>query len=367
MSYNIKTKPLLKGVLLLFVLWLFFAGVYYSRPFLVPLAFASILAMLLWPITRKMESWGINSKLAALVSVLLLVGVAAGVFFLLGKQVKSFSEDLPQMKQQFEQRLSAAQDFLKEEFGITEQRQEKVLQESKQNAGNVGQQFAASFLSAIAKTLLMLVYIFLLLIYRQRFKNFILKYSPEEQREKVHGVILTSAHVAKSYLSGRLLLMFILAIAYCTGLSFIGIPNAIFFGVLAAILGIIPFVGNVLGAFFPLAMALLNQGSSAAIGVIILFTAVQLLENYVLEPLVVGKKVDLNGFFAISVVVLGEIIWGLSGAILAMPLLGIAKIIFDNIRQLQPMGYLIGEDQNEGDSDFSDKIVRKVKGAVGKN
>jgi predicted PurR-regulated permease PerM len=366
MSVNLRTKPLLKGVLILFVLWLLFAGIYYGRPFLVPLAFAGILAMLLWPITRKLESWKVNPKLAALISVLLLVGVVTGVFYLLGKQIQSFSEDLPQIQQQFEEKLTAAQEYLEEEFGVSEQKQEEVVEQSKQGAGNMGQAFAASFVNLLVKTLLMLVYIFLFLLYRHKFKNFIIQYTPEQNREKARNVINNSAHVAKSYLSGRLLLMLILAVAYCTGLSVIGIQQPIFFGVLAAILGIVPFVGNILGAFFPLAMALLNEGTTVAIWVVVLFTIVQLIENYLLEPLVVGKKVDLNGFFAIAVVVLGEILWGLSGAILAMPLLGIAKIIFDNIKQLRPLGYLMGEDNNESDSDVSEKLIGKVKGALGK-
>ncbi|EMR00782.1 AI-2E family transporter [Cesiribacter andamanensis] len=208
----------------------------------------------------------------------------------------------------------------------------------------------------------MLVYIFLLLLYRARFKNFIIQYTPEERRDKAHEIIVRSAHVAKDYLGGRLLLMIILAVFYCVGLSVIGIEQAIFFGVLAAILGIIPFVGNILGAILPISMALINDGTSTALAVVGLFTVVQLIENYLLEPMVVGKKVDLNAFFAIAIVILGEMLWGISGAILAMPVLGIAKIIFDNIKQLEPLGYLIGEDKNESDSGLSKKLVDKIKG-----
>lgn len=369
MSYKIYTKPLLKGVLIFLILWLFFAGIHYARTFLVPLAYAAIFAMLLWPIARKMESWGLNQKLADLLAVLLLVAVVVGVVSLLSNQIESFAKDFPQLKQTFLEKFNKAQEFISEKFGITEQRQQNLLEQGKGGASSAGKSFAAAFFNTIAQSLLMLVYIFLLLLYRTRFKNFILQYVSDERKEKAHQVILTSAHVAKSYLGGRLLLMLILAVAYCTGLSIIGLEQAIFFGVLAAILGIIPFVGNVLGALPPLAMALINQGTTAALGVIILFTIVQLIENYLLEPLVVGKKVDLNAFFAIAIVVLGEIIWGISGAILAMPFLGIAKIIFDNIKPLKPIGYLVGEDQegDEDSKDMSDKMVDKVKSIFSKS
>lgn len=367
MSYNISTKSILKLVLILFLLWVFFAGVYYAKPFLLPLAYAAIFSMLLWPVTRKMESWGINQKVACLVSVLLLVAVVVGVFYLLSNQIQGFAKDLPALKETFTEKLESVQEYLSEQFGVSEERQEQVLEDSKGSATSMGKTFAASLLNTFAQSLLMLVYIFLLLLYRQRFKNFILLYIDEAKRKEAHQVILRAANVAKSYLSGRLLLMLILAVAYCTGLTLIGLEQAIFFGTLAAILGIIPFVGNIIGAILPLTMALINQGSTAALWVILLFTAVQLVENYILEPLVVGKKVDLNGFFAIAVVVLGELVWGISGAILAMPFLGIAKIIFDHLQPLKPVGYLMGEEQEdeEGNS-MVDKIMQKAQAVLGK-
>jgi predicted PurR-regulated permease PerM len=342
-------------------MWLFFAGIRYAQPFLEPLAFAAIIAMLLWPVSRTMESWGINEKLAALISVILFVALIFGIFYLLSSQIQGFSKELPQLQSTLNEKINQAQEYIQEQFGISEKQQQQAIQKGKSGASSIGQQFAMSFVSVVVKGLLMLVYIFLLLLYRQRFKNFIIKYTPEEKRENAKKIIVNSANVAKGYLGGRLLLMSILAVCYCVGLSVIGVQQAIFFGVFAAVLSIIPFVGNIIGAILPLSLALLNQGTTAAMGVVILFTATQLLENYLLEPLVVGKKVDLNGFFAISVVILGEIIWGISGAILAMPFLGIAKIIFDNIRPLNPMGYLIGEDDNENDSGWGKKLVEKVK------
>jgi predicted PurR-regulated permease PerM len=362
MSYHIATRPLLRAVLIFLTVWAFFAGIYYAKPFLTPLVFAGLFAMLLWPVCRTLEGWGLNDKLAAFLAVLLFVGVFVGVGFLLSNQIKSFMGELPKLQESFENRLEDAKIFIEDKFGISEERQEKALTEQGRRRGRqLGQQAAFYFVNALGKFLIMLVYLFLLLIYRARFKNFIIQYTPEARREQARQVIVRSAHVAKDYLSGRLLLMVILAIMYVTGLSIIGIEQAIFFGVLAAILGIIPFVGNILGAILPISVALINEGTTAAIAVVALFTVVQLIENYLLEPLVVGKKVDLNAFFAIAIVILGEMLWGISGAILAMPVLGIAKIIFDNIKQLEPLGYLIGEDHPGEDSDRGSKLAQKIK------
>ncbi|EMR00783.1 AI-2E family transporter [Cesiribacter andamanensis] len=148
MSYHIRTKPLLRAVLIFLTVWAFFAGIYYAKPFLSPLVFAGLFAMLLWPICRKLEAWGVNDKLAALLSVLLFVAVFFGVGFLLSNQIKGFVEQLPQMQEAFEQRLEDAKIFIEDTFGISEERQEKALSEQGSQRGRqLGQQ--AAFISSM--------------------------------------------------------------------------------------------------------------------------------------------------------------------------------------------------------------------------
>ena len=73
-------------------------------------------------------------------------------------------------------------------------------------------------------------------------------------------------------------------------------------------------------------------------------SAGQLLESYILEPLVVGKKVDLNPLTTVVVVVVFTIMWGPVGAIVAIPIAGIARVVFAHVPQLQDYGFLLGEE-----------------------
>ncbi|RYG40852.1 MAG: AI-2E family transporter, partial [Chitinophagaceae bacterium] len=73
------------------------------------------------------------------------------------------------------------------------------------------------------------------------------------------------------------------------------------------------------------------------------YMLVQFIQTYLLEPLVVGSKVNINPLFTIVSLVAAELVWGIPGMVLALPLLGILKIIFDHIEPLQPYGMLIGE------------------------
>jgi predicted PurR-regulated permease PerM len=81
-----------------------------------------------------------------------------------------------------------------------------------------------------------------------------------------------------------------------------------------------------------------------------------------MEPLVVGSKVNLHPLFTILGLVAGEFIWGIPGMILAIPIMGMSKIIFDHIDSLKSFGYLIGEERKSKE----DGIMNKIKKAVGK-
>lgn len=81
------------------------------------------------------------------------------------------------------------------------------------------------------------------------------------------------------------------------------------------------------------------------IGVLITYVIVQFIQSYLLEPLVVGAEVNINPLFTILIIIAGETIWGIPGMILAIPVLGIIKIICDHVEPLKPYGFLIGEDK----------------------
>ncbi|MFW6310378.1 MAG: AI-2E family transporter, partial [Prolixibacteraceae bacterium] len=79
------------------------------------------------------------------------------------------------------------------------------------------------------------------------------------------------------------------------------------------------------------------------IGIVVVFSLAQFFESYVLEPFVVGGKVDLNPVIVIVGVVLGGIVWGLMGMLLSIPILGILQVIFNNTKSLRPLGYVLDE------------------------
>ena len=150
-------------------------------------------------------------------------------------------------------------------------------------------------------------------------------------------------NVTQNYLVGMLTVIGILAVLNTTGLFIVGLEHAVFFGVFAALLAIIPYIGIIIGALPPLVYALLLTDSLLTpVFVIAVFGTVQFLEGNFITPRIVGSKVSINPFVAMVALIIGGELWGISGMILFVPLIGILKVVFDQIEELKPYGYLLG-------------------------
>jgi predicted PurR-regulated permease PerM len=89
---------------------------------------------------------------------------------------------------------------------------------------------------------------------------------------------------------------------------------------------------------------------------------VQFIQGWILEPLILGPQVKINSLFTIIALVLGELLWGIPGIILAIPLTAMLKIVCDHIESLKPYGFLIGEiETTKNEIVFVEKIKKLIK------
>jgi predicted PurR-regulated permease PerM len=156
----------------------------------------------------------------------------------------------------------------------------------------------------------------------------------------------------------------VLAVLYTIGLYIAGVENAILISVIAAMLNLIPYVGSIAGYLLALALGIFGGGDMGSLIIISLtFAIAQFLDNNILEPFVVGDKVNLNPLATIILVVLGGSIWGVAGMILSIPVAGIFKIVFDSTRNLEPLGYMLGvEDSSDGEPNFLNRWGDSIRG-----
>lgn len=339
-----------KTIRVLLLAFLLTILLYYGRPLLVPICFAALFSMLLLPVAQKMESWGVNKALSIILSELLIVLFFGGIILLLTWQISDMSQNASQIEQSINEKLKQIKEFLTGSFGISPQKQEEIIQKQQESSGDklaaILSGVLASLGTLLANFLLVLVYVFLFMYFRGHLKKFVLKLVPREKASATTKVIENSRKVAQKYIGGLMLMIVGLWIMYSIGFGLVGVKNFFFFAIICGLLEIVPFVGNLIGNILTVIFALAQgAGMDVVIGILITYALVQFIQTYLLEPLVVGSEVSINPVFTIIGIVVGEFIWGIPGMILAIPLMGIAKIIFDHVEPLKPYGFLIGEEK----------------------
>lgn len=352
-------QKLLKAAVILLIAVLTVVILVFAKPFLVPIVFAALLAMLLVPISNWLQKKKINKALAAVLSILTLVTFFAIVFAFVAWQVSDLAEDASKIEQQVKERYQQVQQFVSSKLGISEEKQKEIIRKQQEQSGGAG--IATTVLSGlggmVTNGLLILVYIFLFLYFRGHLERFVIKVVSKEDEKKAVVVLDRIQNVAQQYLSGMAQMIVGLWIMYGIAFTIIGVKNAVFFAVLCGLLEIVPFVGNLVGNGVTILMAVSQGGGmNMVIGILIAYGIIQFVQSYLLEPLIVGAEVNINPLFTIVGLVAGELIWGIPGMIIAIPLMGVAKIICDNVAYLKPYGELIGVDKKD-----DNKMLQKVK------
>lgn len=322
------------------------AILYFGSGFILPLAFAGLIAMLFTPLSNKLERHGIPRWGSISICVLILLTVVSVLAGVVVWQANSMIQNWSKVQEQFQKEQQQFEDYLVNTVGLS---QEQVTQMENRISNQTGkirswaQAFFGSVFSAISNGFIFLIYLILLLLERERLYAFVVKAVPFEEEDKAEDVMNEARKIASKYFTGRLIIIAILAVAYAIGFMVSGINYAIPIAILAAVLSIVPYVGNIFGGLIAVAIGLVTGGGFGAIvGVLITMTVMQVIENYVLEPWIVGKIVTLNPLCTIVVVVGFSVMWGVMGTILSIPIAAIAKEFFDHIEDLKPIGFVMG-------------------------
>jgi predicted PurR-regulated permease PerM len=339
-----------RAVLFLLFLFLLFSGLYYAKSFLIPIAFAGLLSMLLLPVAEWLEKKGMGKVISIILAILVIVLFFAGVIWLISWQLSDIMKDSESINQNLTKKVTELRNYISSSLGISKPKQEEVMAKQQSEAGGSG--IAGKILSGlggfVTNLLLVLIYIFLFMFFRTHLKKFILQLVPKTDIPKTEEVITKCRTIAQKYITGLGMMIVCLWVMYGIGFSIAGVKSPILFAVLCGVLEIIPFVGNLAGTTITLLMTIAQGGgTNIIIGILITYALVQFIQSYIIEPLVVGAEVNINPLITIMGIVLGELVWGIPGMILAVPFLGIIKIICDNVQGLKPYGLVLGQEKEK--------------------
>jgi predicted PurR-regulated permease PerM len=324
-----------------------FYAIIAAKSLLIPLSLAMVFSLLLFPLCQRFERALIPRSIAAVLCILLMIGVITGVGYMLGLQINSISRELPELSVQVDKKLTEIQNYFENQFGIDQSVQTEYFRRSINsfltNSGAIYKTTFSITAGILNYLIIVPIGLFFMLYYRSFFKEFLYRLTPRQQHDRLQRVLTQIQQVMQSYILGLFMVICIVAVLNIIGLTVVGIRYAMFFGFLAALLTIIPYIGIFIGSLLPILYALFTTDSLFyPISIAIIFWLVQVLEGNLITPKIVGSQVQLNPFAAILALLVGGSVWGAAGMILFIPFTAMLKVVFDAVDALKPYGYLLG-------------------------
>ncbi|WP_044402173.1 AI-2E family transporter [Lacinutrix sp. Hel_I_90] len=329
-SYLIKMLLIVGGVLTL---------LYMGSNLLLPLVVAAIIALLLDQPTQKMQQWGLPNWLAITLSILLMVVIFLLLTWLVSSQINTMAGDWPTIKEKATVKLNNLTEWANQNLNWDYKDYVDNNKRLVEKIEGLAQAFVSSIMNLLSQSLIIFVYIVLLLMQKQMFINFFKKITANTAA--MSSLLSASSSIIRSYLFGKSKIMFFLFAIYYLGFTIGSVPYALFLAVFAALFSIIPYVGNIIGGGIAVVLSYLYAGSTPALIVIGVISAAQLLENYILTPWILGDETDLNPFITVFGIILFSMLWGTVGAIIALPIIGVLKVIFEHTKGMEAYAYLI--------------------------
>lgn len=323
---------------------------YIGQEILVPILFATILAILLNPIVNFLTKKKLNRVIAIVLSLIVTMLIVLGLAYFLGSQMALLSDSFPLFKQKFIAFFHEATQWISSTFHISNPQIDAWIAKTQKEGISSGTALVGGMLGTVggvlAMILLLPVYIFMILLYKSLLVDFIYKLFKSSSHKVVADILNQTKSLIQSYLVGLLIEAAIVATLNSVALMIIGVPYAILIGIIGAILNIIPYIGGLIAVAIPMLLAFATLNPLSALWVLIAYLLIQFVDNNFLVPKIVASKVEVNAFISIIVVLIGGSLWGVAGMFLSIPLTAIFKVIFDRIEGLEPFGFLIGEEEH---------------------
>jgi predicted PurR-regulated permease PerM len=322
--------------------------IYTAQNFLIPFAFACLLAILLLPVVNYLERNKIAKVPAIAISLILAIGFVVGIIYFLSSQIASFMKDIPSIKEHITTHFLSMQNWVREKFNISFEKQNEYIDEQAAKLKSSGTGYIShtffSITEGIMLLILMPIYTFLLLFYKDHIRNFLFAIFKKDDSPGIKNVIAQTRVMIRSYIVGLLIEMAIVASADSIGLIILGLKYAIFFGVMAAVLNLIPYIGMFTATLFTVLVSLTTtDNTSDIVWIIIIFYGIHIIDVNFLMPKIVASRLRINALISILGVVVAGSLTGISGLFLSIPVIAFIKIVCDEVESLKPWGMLLGD------------------------
>lgn len=339
---------------------------YVAKSLLLPLFFALLISLILYPMVKWLMKRGFNIIWSILTNMFVVTVIIAGIIYFFSSQIVRISQDYEHFSAKLNHLYEETINFINRqgaskvlpplESGDVETKVMETLSESGLPLVSDTLTFTGAFLS---QSVLTIIYTFLILLYHKSFARALTLMAPIENRKQFYQMLKEAQKVGQQYLLGIFTLMLIIGTLNSVSLLILGIDYAIFFGFMAALLAIIPYIGTFMGGLIPTVYALMNYDSMwYPLGVVLMFWGIQIIDGNYLTPKIVGGNLHLNALTALLSLIAGGLLWGISGMILFLPLAAIFKVMCEYYGELKPIAMLMSD---ESVSTRTESLFAKLK------
>jgi len=326
--------------------------IYLGHDVLVPIYFSILLSILLIPVTNLLRKLYIPSVIANLIAVIFALAIIAGIVYFLSSQMAGFLTDIPSIREHLADHITTLQIWVTQKLHITSAQQKVFIDNASKSVKSSGGQYIGQTFITVSEMIMLIIlvaiYSFLILCYRQLIRRFLFAVFSSQHKESLQFVLLESKQIIQKYMTGLIMEMAIVAFCNSAVLLLIGIKYAIFLGVFAAVLNIVPYIGLIAGVLFTV---LVTMGYSSSfndiIWIIVSMEIIHFLDSNFLMTRIVGSRVKINALMTIVGVVIGGTLIGLPGIFLALPTIAILNVIFGQIDSLKPWSILLSHDRED--------------------
>jgi predicted PurR-regulated permease PerM len=332
---------------------LFMGFIYLARDFLLPVVIAFLLALTLSPIVRFLQKRGVAPPFSALVIVVIVISVFSAGSFLLSGPITQWIDSTPEISRRIQEKLAAVSfpfDAIFKASAQVESMGESVSASDVQKV--VIQQpgrllmAAASIKGGLTTVAITCVLLLFLLASGTMFYEKMIGILPTLEDKKR---ALSIAHDVERDVSHYLLTITLinagLGTSVAIAMALTGMPNPVLWGVAAALLNFVPYVGAIGGILMVGMVALISFDSIGYAAIPpLLYAAFSIIEGQFVTPIFLGRRLELNSVAIFMCVALWGWLWGIVGAIIAVPLLVTVKVFCDHFDRLNSFGeFLSGQ------------------------
>jgi predicted PurR-regulated permease PerM len=308
---------------------------------LLPLLFSSFFYYLMRPLVRYLYKWINNKSLAIVISLFVVLAILIIVFYFGGSiiynQGKELSQSLSGNYNYFYNLILSIIESLKEYIDLNNSfleelnLRERIFSYANEIAQKISTYNYMGIFSSITNFGLIIVLIpfivFYLLKDDQKIFNNFMEFIPESKKRKVEKLAEEIDHLLATFISSQIVVAFFLGIVMFVGFLIIGLPNAVALSVIAMITSLIPIIGPFFGSLPAVFVAVTNSWF-LFLGVLAIIVIAQYLEGNVIRPLVQGRRLEIHPIVVLFVVLSGVYLFGFIGALTAVPLYVVLRLIF---------------------------------------